>query len=112
MIEQKMNQNNQNSSYLKTISFLIKQIFFFLREPPKNRNRPYKDSDAKWQHDLYCDYDDESNSHYSNYRGQAPRRGRGRGRFELVLIYKLNSFFYSLFSVAVVVVVVIEINYI
>ncbi|CAF3600208.1 unnamed protein product [Rotaria sordida] len=46
------------------------------QETTRNRNRPYRDSDAKWQHDLYYDYEDESHSHQSNYRGQ--RRG---GRF-------------------------------
>jgi hypothetical protein len=54
-------------------------MIFFSREPTRNRNRPYKDSDAKWQHDLYHDY--EPTSHYSNYRGQGPRRGRGRFKF-------------------------------
>lgn len=54
-------------------------FFSFCRDPAKNRNRPFKDSDAKWQHDLYMDYEDEpTSSQFQNYRGQEPRRGRGR----------------------------------
>ena len=112
MIEQLMNLINQNSSYRREIFFVIKIISFF-REPPKNRNRFYKDTDSKWQHDLFHDYDDEPNSRQTNYRGQMPRRG-GRGRFKLVSFSTPISSFYFLFSVvaAVVVVAVIEINYI
>lgn len=84
------------------------------REPAKPRNRPYKDSEPKWQHDLYQDYENESNNQYSNYRDQPPRRGRGRGRgrFKLVALSKISFSFYLLILVAVVVAVavVIEIN--
>ncbi len=55
-------------------------ICFSFREPPKRRNRQFTDSDGKWQHDLFRDYEEEQQSSYqSNYRGQGPRRG-GRGR--------------------------------
>jgi hypothetical protein len=60
------------------MNFVLKKTFLFLREPPRNRNRPYKDMDDKWQHDLYQGDDDGSKSHRQNYEGQAPRRGRGR----------------------------------
>ncbi|CAF4626472.1 unnamed protein product [Rotaria sp. Silwood1] len=52
------------------------------QEPARNRNRLYRDSDAKWQHDLYYDNEDESNTRQSNYRGQRRghfRRGGGGG---------------------------------
>ncbi|CAF4297060.1 unnamed protein product, partial [Rotaria sp. Silwood2] len=52
------------------------------QEPIRNRNRPYRDSEAKWQHDLYYNYEDESNARQSNYRGQRHgrfRRGGGGG---------------------------------
>ncbi|CAF4741957.1 unnamed protein product, partial [Rotaria sp. Silwood2] len=45
-----------------------------------NQNPPYKDSDAKRQHDLYRDDDNEPTSCRSHYQSQTLRRG-GRARF-------------------------------
>ncbi|CAF3149345.1 unnamed protein product [Rotaria sp. Silwood2] len=49
-------------------------------KPSRNQNPPYKDSDAKRQHDLYHDDDNEPTSCHSHYQSQTLRRG-GRARF-------------------------------
>ncbi|CAF2401962.1 unnamed protein product [Rotaria sp. Silwood2] len=49
-------------------------------KPSRNQNPPYKDSDAKRQHDLYRDDDNEPTSCRSHYQSQTLRRG-GRARF-------------------------------
>ena len=35
-----------------------------------NRSRIYRDLDSKWQHDLYWDYDEDTNFPRTSYRGR------------------------------------------
>ncbi len=55
----------------------------FFREISRNENRVFKDSDAKWQHDLYFRDEQISKSRY-------PIPRRDYGPFELVEFLKVN----------------------
>lgn len=82
MIEQLMKTIDQNSTNKKYFIYINN---LFSREISRNENRFYKDSDAKWQHDLYFGDEQKSKS-----RQTIPKRDQNH--FQFVLFSKHFSF--------------------